>query len=60
MATVEPRFTDTPLLRTVFFCPWEASTFSLNSTRLIRRPVNAENGHLFLAQSTDVEYNLTS
>ena len=36
-------------------CPWgkKALTFSLNSTRLIRTPVNADNGHLFLAQSTN-------
>ena len=30
-----------------------AHTFSLNLTRLIRTPVNADNRYLFLAQSTD-------
>ena len=29
--------------------PEKAHTFSLNSTGLIRIPVNADNGHLFLA-----------
>ena len=43
--TVEPRFADTPLFRTVFFVPGESHTFSLNSTRLIHTPVNADNGH---------------
>ena len=31
----------------------KALTFSLNSTRFIRTPVNTDNGHLHLAQSTD-------
>ena len=45
-STVEPRFTDTYLirtrrrLRTVCFVPGESRTFSLNSTRLIRIRVN--------------------
>ena len=41
--------------RTVFFCPWgkKALTFSLNLTRLTRTPVDANNGHLFLAHRTD-------
>ena len=30
----------------------ETLTFSLNSTRLIRKPVNADNGHLLLVLST--------
>ena len=36
-------------------CPWgkKALTVSLNSTRLIQTPVNADNGRLFLAQSTN-------
>ena len=44
--TVEPRFTDTRLIRTPRYitnsllCPWgkKAPTFSLNSIRLIRTP----------------------
>ena len=44
--TVEPRFTDTRLIRTPRYitnsllCPWgkKAPTFSLNSTHLIRIP----------------------
>ena len=42
---------DTSVLWTVFFVPGESpSTFSLNSTRLIRTLVNVDNEHLFLAQ----------
>ena len=40
-STVKPRFTDTSLLWTVCFVPWERKPrhqFSLNSTRLIRTP----------------------
>ena len=52
--TLEPRFTDTRLIQTPryylqFSLPLrKALTFSLNSTRLIRTPTNADNGHLFL------------
>ena len=52
-----PLNTDTSLLQacSVLLCPWgkKALTFSLNSTRSIRTPINEDNGHLFLAQSTD-------
>jgi len=55
--TVEPRFTDTRLIRTRRYYGQfslslgKACTFSLNSTRFrIRTPVNGETGHLFLAQ----------
>ena len=54
---VEPSFTDTYLIRTPRYYGQfslslgKAFTFSLNSTRLIRTPDNADNGHLFLAQS---------
>ena len=50
--TVEPQFTDSSLLRKVFFFSGEALTVSLNSIRW-RIPVNAENAYLLLAQSTD-------
>ena len=59
---VYPRYghslnTDTSLLQacSVLLCPWgkKALTFSLNSTCSIRTPINEDNGHLFLAQSTD-------
>ena len=56
----KPRFTDTRLIRTPRYYGHfslslgkKALTLSLNSTRLIRTPINADNGHLFLAQSTD-------
>ena len=55
-----PRFTDTNLIWTPRYYYGQFSlslekalTFSLNSTRLIRTQVNADNGHLFLAQSTN-------
>ena len=62
-----PLNTDTSLLRTVFpggqfsLSKGKALTFFLNSTRfnlaqLIRTPVNEDNGHLFLAQSTRNSY----
>ena len=35
-------------------------TFSLNSTCFTRTPVNADNGHLFLVQSTNSYKKLTS
>ena len=38
----------------------KALKFSLNSTHLIQTPINADNGHLFLAQSTDSHSKLTS
>ena len=48
---VEPHFTDTRLKRTLRYYghfslfPGVTLTFSLNSTRLIRTPINADNGH---------------
>ena len=59
--TVEPRFTHIRLILTLryrgqfSFYSWENPIylFCLNSTRLIRIPVNADNGQLFLPQSTD-------
>ena len=41
---LEPRTTDTRILRTVFACPdaEKAHTFSLKLTRLIRTPVNMD------------------
>ena len=72
--TVEPRLTpsrpcfstDTCLIRTPCYygqfslSPWRALKFFLTwSTRLIRKPVNADNGHLFLAQSTDSDKEST-
>ena len=57
--TVDLHFTDTCLIRTprydgqFSFFLWE-SPYSLSKfNRLIRRPVNVDNGHLFLAQSTN-------
>ena len=52
--TVEPRFTDTSLLRTISFVPGKSpyifSKFNpLNTDTLF----NADKRHLFLAQSTD-------
>ena len=38
----------------------KAHTFFLNSTRLIRTPVNTDNGHFFLAPSTNSHRKLTS
>ena len=55
--TVELRFTDTHLIRTPCYYGQlslsleRALTFSLNLTRT---PVNADKGHLFLAQSTEL------
>ena len=45
-----------------FLCPRgkKALTFSPNSTRLISTPVNADNRHLFLAQSTNSHGKPTS
>ena len=56
-STVEPNFTDAYLIRSPRYYGQfalslgKAFTFSLNSTRLIRTPDNADNGHLFLAES---------
>ena len=56
--TVEPCFMDTHLIQTPgYYRQFALSlgkehTFSLNSTCLIRTPINADNGHLFLAQWT--------
>ena len=55
--TVKLCFTDTNLIRTrhhfrqLSLSLGKAHTIS--STRLIRTPINADNGHLFLAQSTN-------
>ena len=57
--TLQPRLKDTSLIPTPRYyghfslCLGKALTFSLNSTRLIWTPVNADNGHLLLAQLTD-------
>ena len=54
LCTVEPRFTDTRLIRTPRYYGHfslslgKAHTFFQNSTRLIRTPVNTDNGHFFL------------
>ena len=59
VTTVKPNFMDISLTRTPrYYGQFSLSlgkihTFSLNSTRLIRTSVNADNGHLFLAQSTN-------
>ena len=56
-STVEPSFTDAYLIRSPRYYGQfalslgKAFTFSLNSTRLILTPDNADNGHFFLAQS---------
>ena len=57
-----PLNTDTSLLRTVFLCPWgkKALTFSLHSTHLKRTPIKEDNGHFFLAQSTNFHRKSTS
>ena len=58
-STVEPRVMDTRLIRTPRYygrslsLGKKALSFSLNSTRSIRTPINGDNGHLCLAQSTD-------
>ena len=64
--TVEPRFTDSSLIRTPRYYKQfslslgKALTFSLNSTLLIRTPLNVDNGLLFLAKSTDSHRKSTS
>ena len=60
-STLEPRFAGTSLLPTVLsLSPGKGLTLSLNSTRLIRTPVNTDHGHFFLAQSTDFHRTPTS
>ena len=55
--TVKLCFTDTNLIRTrQHFRQLSLSlgkAHTISSTRLIRTPINADNGHLFLAQSTN-------
>ena len=64
--TVEPCFTDTCLILSPHYygqfalSVGKTRTFSLNSTCLIRTPVNADNVHLFLVQSTNSYNKLTS
>ena len=56
--TVEPRFTDTRLIRTPRYYGqfrWsrrKPHTFSLKLTRLIRTPVNTDNGHFSVSRVT--------
>ena len=65
-STVEPRLTDTRLIRTPAyngqFCRSrrKAHTFALTFTRLIRTPVNTDNGHFFLTRLTVLHTKLTS
>ena len=64
--TVDTRFTHTRLIRTPrYYGPLSLSigkilTLSQNSTRLIRTPVDTDNRHLFLPQSTDSHRKPTS
>ena len=62
--TVKPRFTKTCLIWTPheqFSLSLEkALPFPLNSTHLIRTPINANNRRLFLDQSTDSQRKSTS
>ena len=57
--TVEPRFTDTRLIRTPRYYGqfrWSRRrphTFSLKLTRLIRTPVNTDNGHFSVSRVTN-------
>lgn len=57
--TVEPRFTDTRLIRTPRYYGqfrWsrrKPHTFSLKLTRLIRTPVNTDNGHFSVSRVTN-------
>ena len=66
VTTVKPNFTDICLTWTPHYygqfllSPGKVHTFSLNSTHLIRTPVNADNVHLFLAQSTNSHRKSTS
>ena len=63
--TVEPRSTDTRLIRTPWyygqFC-WsrrKPHTFSLKLTRLIRTPINTDNGHFSVSRVTN-SYTLST
>ncbi len=64
--TVEPRFTDTRLIRTPRYYGqfrWsrrKPHTFSFNLTRLIRTPVNTDNGHLSVSRVTNCHTLSTS
>ena len=57
--TVEPRFTDTRLIRTARYYGqfrWsrrKPHTFSLKLTRFIRTPVNTDNGHFSVTRVTN-------
>ena len=65
LSTVEPRFTDTRLIRTPRYYGqfrWsrrKPHTFSLKLTRLIRTPVNTDNGHFSLSRGTN-SYTLST
>ena len=62
--TVKPCFTDTNLIRTCHHYRQLSLSLgkvhTISSTRLIRTPINVDNGHLFLAQSTDSHRKSTS
>ena len=55
-SSVEPRFTDTRLIRTPGYygqfrlSRQKAHIFSLKLTRLIRTPVNTDNGHFSVSE----------
>ena len=57
--TIKPCFTDTRLIQTPHYYGQfplslgKVLTFSVNSTCLIQTPIDANNRHFFLAQSTD-------
>ena len=63
--TVEPRFMDTRLMRTPRYYGqfrWSRQkphTFSLKLTRLIRTPVNTDNGHFSVSRVTN-SYTLST
>ena len=48
-----PLNTDTPILRTVSFVPEKSSYISLKLTRLLRTPVNTDNGHFSVSRLTN-------
>ena len=57
----QTRFTDTSLLQTVSFVSWESPyIFSKSNPLNADTPINAENGDLYLAQSTDFHRKATS
>ena len=62
--TVKPCFTDTNLIRTCHHYRQLSLSLgkvhTISSTRLMRTPINVDNGHLFLAQSTDSHRKSTS